>query len=49
MEVYADSTKNLVSWEGSTLRDSGTAKALIGELVAGMGAEAAWQIVVEFG
>lgn len=44
-----NSAKNLVSWEGSTLRDSGTAKAHIGELVAGMGPEAAWQIVVEFG
>lgn len=49
MEVCADSYKNLVSWDGSSLRDSGTAKALIGELVAGMGPEAAWQIIVEFG
>ncbi|KAH7398650.1 arginine-tRNA-protein transferase 1 [Phaeosphaeria sp. MPI-PUGE-AT-0046c] len=41
--------QDLVSWDDSTLRDSGTAKAHIGELVACMGPEAAWQIIVEFG
>jgi arginine-tRNA-protein transferase len=31
------------------MRDSHTAKGIIGELVAGIGPEAAWQIVVELG
>jgi arginine-tRNA-protein transferase len=42
-------TQDLVSWDGSSLRDPHTAKSLIGELVAGIGPEAAWQIVVELG
>ncbi|KAL5115999.1 Arginyl-tRNA--protein transferase 1 [Pleosporales sp. CAS-2024a] len=41
--------QDLVSWESSTLKDSRTAKGIIGELVACMGPEAAWQIVVELG
>ncbi|KAF2830211.1 arginine-tRNA-protein transferase 1 [Ophiobolus disseminans] len=41
--------QNLVSWDSSDLRKPRTIKGIIGELVACMGPEAAWQIVVELG
>ncbi|KAH4225829.1 hypothetical protein HBI56_078670 [Parastagonospora nodorum] len=41
--------QDLVSWDSSKLTDSRTAKGIIGELIACMGPEAAWQIVVELG
>jgi hypothetical protein len=44
-----DNLQDLVSWDSSTLRDSRSAKGIIGELVACMGPEAAWQIAVELG
>jgi hypothetical protein len=44
-----DEIQDLVSWDNSSLTDSRTAKGIIGELVACMGPEAAWQIVVELG
>lgn len=41
--------QDLVSWDSSDLRDPHSIKGIIGELVAGMGPEAAWQVVVELG
>lgn len=41
--------QDLVSWDGSDLRDPRSIKGIIGEMVAGMGPEAAWQVVVQLG
>jgi arginine-tRNA-protein transferase len=49
MGYTTDNLQDLVSWDSSTLRDSRSAKGIIGELVACMGPEAAWQIAVELG
>jgi arginine-tRNA-protein transferase len=44
-----NSLQDLVSWDSSDIRDPRTIKGIIGEMVAGMGPEAAWQIVVQLG
>ncbi|KAH8730354.1 arginine-tRNA-protein transferase 1, partial [Phaeosphaeriaceae sp. PMI808] len=41
--------QDLVAWEGGSVRDVGSPKGIVAELVAGLGAEAAWQVVVELG
>ncbi|KAH7359937.1 arginine-tRNA-protein transferase 1 [Pyrenochaeta sp. MPI-SDFR-AT-0127] len=41
--------QDLVSWETSDLKDPRSIKGIIGELVACLGPEAAWQVVVELG
>ncbi|KAF1830457.1 hypothetical protein BDW02DRAFT_591857 [Decorospora gaudefroyi] len=41
--------QDLVSWDSSDLRNPRSIKGIIGEMVAGMGPEAAWQIVVQLG
>lgn len=41
--------QDLVSWETSDIRDSHSIKGIMGELVACIGPEAAWQVVVSLG
>ncbi|KAL7773757.1 hypothetical protein CFE70_003724 [Pyrenophora teres f. teres 0-1] len=41
--------QDLVSWEGSDLRNPKSIQGIIGEMVACMGPEVAWQIVVQLG
>ncbi|KAL6705545.1 Arginyl-tRNA--protein transferase 1 [Coniothyrium glycines] len=39
--------QDLVSWDDADVRNPRTIKGIVGELVANMGAEAAWQVIVE--
>lgn len=41
--------QDLVSWESSDLRNPRSIQGVVGEMVAGMGPEAAWQIVIQLG
>jgi len=41
--------QDLVSWESSDLRNPKSIQGIIGEMVACMGPEVAWQIVVQLG
>ncbi|KAH6870786.1 arginine-tRNA-protein transferase, partial [Alternaria rosae] len=41
--------QDLVSWEGSDLKNPRSIKGIIGEMVACMGPEVAWQVVVQLG
>ncbi|KAI1573408.1 arginyl-tRNA:protein arginylyltransferase [Pyrenophora tritici-repentis] len=41
--------QDLVSWEGSDLRNPKSIQGIIGEMVACMGPEVAWQVVVQLG
>ncbi|CAN9332528.1 unnamed protein product [Alternaria alternata] len=41
--------QDLVSWDGSELRNSKSIRGVIGEMVACMGPEVAWQVVVQLG
>ncbi|KAF2850905.1 arginine-tRNA-protein transferase 1 [Plenodomus tracheiphilus IPT5] len=41
--------QDLVSWESADLKNPRSIKGIIGELVACLGPEAAWQVVVELG
>lgn len=40
-------TQDLVSWDTSDLKNPRTIKGTVGEMVAGMGPEVAWQIVLQ--
>jgi arginine-tRNA-protein transferase len=44
-----DCVQDLVSWDGSELRNSKSIRGVIGEMVACMGPEVAWQVVVQLG
>ena len=44
-----DCVEDLVSWDGSELRNSKSIRGVIGEMVACMGPEVAWQVVVQLG
>ena len=48
-DISADWTQDLVSWDSGDLRNPRSIKGIIGELVACLGPEAAWQVVVELG
>lgn len=49
MRLIANAFQDLVSWDTGDLKDPRSIKGSIGELVACLGPEAAWQVVVDFG
>lgn len=47
--LIANKMQDLVSWNNAELKNPRSIKGIIGELVACLGPEAAWQVVVELG